>query len=96
MLPSRAAVGDTIHFTFPKTPGQVITGFQVTINGKKVRDPEMVIRRSKTGDAAVFVFQVTEPGIYQFVITPIIEGSEKGEPRLNTLEVPPQSLRADS
>jgi hypothetical protein len=88
MLPSKAKVGDTIHFTFPNSrqPGMTITAFQVTINGKKIDKPEILTTRAPGGGSSSFVFKVTEPGIYQFEITPII-GEAKGVQRFNTLEV---------
>jgi hypothetical protein len=92
MLPSRATIGDVIHFAFPHLTGRVVTGFQVMINGKRVKAPEIVTSRSKSGGTAIFVFRVSKPGIYQFVITPIDQAGVKGEPRLNTVEVPEQSL----
>ena len=92
MLPSRAKVGDTIHFSFPNPAGKVISAFDVTINGKRVKDPEIVTTRAPKGGTANFVFHVKEPGIYQFVIAPISDGGARGEPRMNTLEVPHQSL----
>ncbi len=89
MLPSTAKVGDTIHFAFPHSPfsGKKITGFDVKVNGRKVDNPEVVMTKPKVGGgAANFVFRANEPGIYQFEITPILEG-EKGHARFNTLEV---------
>jgi hypothetical protein len=89
MLPSKARVGDTIHFAFPNVPGKVINAFHVKINGKSVTEPATIMTRAKGGGAANFVFKVTDPGTYQFEITPIGPAGEKGEPRLNTLEVTP-------
>jgi len=88
MLPSKAKVGDTIHFAFPhKRPaGPPISDFEVTVNGKKVDRPEILSTKALAGGATNFVFKIVEPGIYQFQITPIIDGT-KGEPRLTTLEV---------
>jgi hypothetical protein len=89
MLPSTAEVGDTVHFAFRHSPfwGKTISGFDVTINGRKIAKPEVVVTRPKAGGgAANFVFRANEPGTYQFEITPIVEG-KKGEPRLDTLEV---------
>ena len=89
MLPSIAKVGDTIHFAFPhnslsRTP---ISGFEVTINGRKIDKPEVVMTRVAVGGgAANFVFRANEPGTYQFEIAPIVEG-KKGQSRFNTLEV---------
>jgi len=91
MLPSAARVGDTIHFVFPhagfsRTP---ISGFEVTINGRKIAKPEIVMTGAKPGGgAANFVFRANEPGTYQFEITPIV-GGKKGHSRFNTLEVTP-------
>jgi hypothetical protein len=91
MLPSAARVGDTIHFAFPhpcfsRTP---ISGFEVTINGRKIAKPEIVMTAvSLGGGAANFVFMANEPGTYQFKIAPIV-GGKKGHSRLNTLEVTP-------
>lgn len=90
MLPSRAKVGDTIHFAFLNVGGKTITGFQVTINGESVSEPETALTHALEGGAANFVFRVKEPGTYQFVITPISEAGEHGQPRLNTLEVATQ------
>jgi len=87
MLPSKARVGDTIHFAFPKAPGKVVTGFEVTINGQKMAEPEILASRAQSKEATIFVYRVTEPGTYQFKITPIGQEGERGEPRLNTLEV---------
>jgi hypothetical protein len=86
MLPSKAKVGDTIHFSFTNEPGKTITGFDVVINGKKVKDAEFTVNRAK-GGSATYIYNVTAPGIYQFQITPIGQSGERGEPRLNTLEV---------
>jgi hypothetical protein len=85
MLPSKARVGDTIHFSFPNASlkGKRITAFEVIVNGKKVSNPEM---KMTSGGATSFVFQATTPGTYQFQITPLLDG-QPGEPRLNTLEV---------
>jgi len=90
MLPSKAKVGDTIHFAFPnKRPsGPPISAFEVTVNGKKIDRPEILSTKGLAGGSTVFVFKIVEPGIFQFQITPIIDGM-KGEPRLNTLEVEP-------
>jgi hypothetical protein len=89
MLPSAARVGDTIHFAFPhnRLQGSRISGFEVTINGRRIKNPAMVMTSVRTGlGAANFVFTANEPGVYQFEITPIVEG-KKGQSRLNTLEV---------
>jgi len=88
MLPSKAKVGDTIHFTFPNSriAGMAISAFQVAINGKKIDKPEILTTRAAGGGSCNFVFRVNEPGIYQFEITPIV-GEEKGVQRFNTLEV---------
>jgi hypothetical protein len=88
MLPSKARVGDTIHFTFSnnRRPGMTITGFQVAVNGRKIDNPEILTTRATGGGSSNYVFRVNEPGIYQFEITPII-GGEKGVQRFNTLEV---------
>jgi len=88
MLPSKARVGDTIHFSFPQASlkGKRITAFEVLVNGKKVGNPEMKITSGMGGGTTNFVFQPTTPGTYQFEITPLIEG-QHGEPRLHTLEV---------
>ena len=88
MLPSKARVGDTIHFSFPQATlkGTRITAFEVLVNGKKVGNPEMKITSGMGGGTTSFVFQATTPGTYQFEITPLIEG-QHGEPRLHTLEV---------
>jgi hypothetical protein len=90
MLPSVAKVGDTIHFAFPhkRASGNAISGFEVAINGKRIENPEIVVTRALTGEAANFVFRAKEPGIYQFEVTPITEGGH-GQPRRNTLEVMP-------
>jgi hypothetical protein len=91
MLPSAARVGDTIHFAFPhnRLSGTPISGFQVTINGRKIAKPEIVMTSVKLGGgAANFVFRANEPGTYQFEIAPIV-GGKKGHSRLNTLEVTP-------
>jgi hypothetical protein len=87
MLPSKARVGDTIHFSFPNGPGKVIASFEVTINGQKVKDPEVMKTRGHPGNSAIFVFRAEQPGIHQFVITPIGQEGERGDPRMNTLEV---------
>ncbi len=87
MLPSKARVGDTIHFAFPNAPGKVISDFEVTINGQRVKEPEVLKTRGHPGNAAIFVFKAEQPGIYQFVIIPIGQEGERGEPRMNTLEV---------
>ena len=92
MLPSRAKVGDTIHFAFPNIPGKVVSAFEVTINGKKIKDPALVTTRASGGGAANFVFRVEEAGTFHFQIAPINEAGEKGDARLNTLEVPAQSF----
>ena len=88
MLPSKARVGDTIHFSFPQATlkGTRITAFEVLVNGKKVGNPEMKITSGMGGGTTSFVFQATTPGTYQFEITPLIDG-QRGEPRLHTLEV---------
>jgi hypothetical protein len=88
MLPSKARVGDTVHFSFPHASlkGKKITAFEVVVNGKKVSNPEMKLSSAMSGAATSFVFQATTPGTYQFQITPLLDG-QPGEPRLNTLEV---------
>jgi hypothetical protein len=90
MLPSLAKVGDTIHFSFPRDrlAGKPISAFEVVVNGKKIDQPEVLITRAGRGgtESANFVFNVTEPGVFQFEITPIA-GGEKRPARLNTLEV---------
>ena len=88
MLPSKARVGDTIHFSFPHAnwKGKTITGFDVIVNGKRISNPEMKMTSAKTGSATSFVFQATTPGTYHFDVTPIIDG-QPGERRLNTLEI---------
>jgi hypothetical protein len=90
MLPSNSRVGDTIHFAFPEsqTAGARVSGFEVTINGKKVDSPEIVMTRAGRGgtNSANYVFRATEPGFFHFHITPVA-GGEKLEPRLNTVEV---------
>jgi hypothetical protein len=88
MLPSKARVGDTIHFSFPHASlrGKRITAFEVIVNGKKINNPEMKTASGMSGGATNFVFQATAPGTYQFDITPIIDG-QRGERRLNTLEI---------
>src|SRR5215470_167701 len=86
MLPSKAKVGDTVHFSFANEPGKPIAGFEVTINGKKVSDAQFTVNRAK-GGSATYIYNVTAPGIYQFQITPIGSAGDRGEPRLNTLEV---------
>jgi hypothetical protein len=91
MLPSAARVGDTIHFAFPHTclSRTPISGFEVTINGRKIAKPEIVMTRVAVGGgAANFVFRANEPGTYQFKIAPIV-GGKKGQSRLNTLDVTP-------
>jgi len=86
MLPSKANVGDIIHFSFAVRPGQTISGFEVMINGQKVRNAEFTLNRAKNGGAN-YIYNVTAPGIYQFQITPIGPAGERAEPRWNTLEV---------
>src|SRR5262249_11034968 len=86
MLPSKAKVGDIIHFSFTVEPGQTISGFEVRINGQKAHDAEVTLNRGK-GGGAKYIYNVTAPGIYQFQITPIGPAGERGEPRWNTLEV---------
>ena len=87
MLPSKAKVGDTIHFSFPhvRYKGKSITAFQVIINGNKISNPEMVSTRA-SGGATSFVFKAATPGTHHFEITALIDGQEC-ERRLNTLEV---------
>jgi plastocyanin len=87
MLPSKARVGDTIHFTFPHSvKGKKITAFEVMVNGRKISNPEIKMTNAMSGGAISFVFQATAAGTYQFEITPLID-EQRGEPRLNTLEV---------
>jgi hypothetical protein len=88
MLPSKAKVGDTIHFAFPQKglSGPPISGFEVTVNGKKIDSPEIVSTKALAGGSMNFVYKIHEAGIYQFQITPIVDGT-KGAPRWNTLEV---------
>jgi hypothetical protein len=90
MLPSNARVGDTIHFAFPenRSSGVRVENFEVTINGKKVDSPEILMTRAGRGgtNSANYVFRATEPGFFHFHITPVA-GGQKLEPRLNTLEV---------
>jgi hypothetical protein len=91
MLPSHARVGDTIHFCFPdnRSPKTSISGFEVTINGKAIDNPEIMKSRAggqgRTG-ATNLVFMATEPGTYHFEITPLV-GNQKQDRRLNSLEV---------
>jgi hypothetical protein len=66
---------------------RVITAFEVTINGKRVENPAIATNRAPNGGTSNFVYKVQEPGHYHFIITPIMESGEKGEPRFNTLEV---------
>src|SRR5262245_8389743 len=94
MLPSRAKVGDTIHFAFPNVPGRVISGFEVTINGARITEPTVLKTRTPKGGTANFVFKVEEAGTYHFEVIPIDEAGQRSEPRLNTLEVPSQSFVA--
>jgi hypothetical protein len=72
MLPSKARVGDTIHFSFPHASlrGKSITAFEVIVNGKKISNPEMKTTSVMNGGVTNFVFQATAPGTYQFDITP--------------------------
>jgi hypothetical protein len=88
MLPSKARVGDTIHFSFPhaNVPGKRITAFEVIVNGKKIQNPEIKLASAKGGSATSFVFQATAAGTHHFEITPLIDG-QRGERRLNTLEI---------
>ena len=88
MFPSTAKVGDTIHFAFPSNrfSGTAISRFDVTINGRKITKPEIVMTTAIKGGAANFVFRAIEPGTYQFAVTPVV-GGKKGQPRLNTLKV---------
>ena len=53
MLPSKARVGDTIHFSFPQATlkGTRITAFEVLVNGKKVGNPEMKITSGTGGNS---------------------------------------------
>jgi hypothetical protein len=88
MLPSKAKVGDTVHFSFPHgcLKGKKVTAFEVIVNGKKISNPEMKMTSAMSGAATSFVFHATTAGTFQFEIMPLIDG-EPGEPRLNTLEV---------
>lgn len=87
MLPSKAKVGDTIHFTFPHANKEkTITGFEVIVNGKPINNPEMKKTAPMAGSATSFVYQVIAPGTYHFDIRSIIDG-EPGARRLSTLEV---------
>jgi hypothetical protein len=92
MLPSRARVGDTVHFAFPNGRDKTITAFEVKINGKKIEDPVITTNRAPNGVTSNFVFKAKEPGHYQFMITPITESGEKCEPRFNTLEVSGENM----
>jgi hypothetical protein len=49
MFPSKARVGDTVHFSFAhdRFKGQIITAFDVVINGNKIADPELVKTNGK-------------------------------------------------
>ena len=69
-----------------QTGRETIRAFEVIVNGKGNSNPEMKMTSAMTGGATSFVFQATAPGTYHFDITPIIDG-ERGERRLNTLEV---------
>ena len=67
MLPSKARVGDTVHFSFPFTNlkgGKRITGFEVFVNGKKISNPEMKMTGAMSGGATSFVFQATTAGTF--------------------------------
>jgi len=59
MLPSKARVGDTIHFSFPHAncKGKTITAFEVIVNGKRIANPEKKMTSAVTGGATSFVFQ---------------------------------------
>jgi len=87
MLPSKARVGDTVQFTFPNGQGKLISGFDVVINGEKIGDAKFTMTRSKGAHGANYIYNVTEPGIYQFEITPINPSGDRGQSRFNTLEV---------
>jgi hypothetical protein len=56
MLPSKARVGDTIHFSFPHASlkGKRITALEVFVNGKKVGNPEMKTTSGMGGGATNF------------------------------------------
>jgi hypothetical protein len=88
MFPSKARVGDTVHFSFAhdRFKGQIITAFDVVINGKKIADPELVKANAKGKGSTSFVFKADAPGTYHFEIVPI-SGEDRGERRLSTLEV---------
>lgn len=87
MLPSKAKVGDVVHFAFPPVGGKAVTGFEVTINGRKVDNPQMLTQRAPGGSIANFVYHVRQPGTFHVSITPIGPDGDKWERRLHTLEV---------
>jgi hypothetical protein len=66
MLPSKARVGDTVHFSFPHAclKGKRITAFEVIVNGKKISNPEMKMTGAMSGGATSFVFQATTAGTF--------------------------------
>ena len=92
MLPSKPRVGDTIHFAFPNSRNKIITAFEVTINGKKVENPAIVTNRAPNAGTSNYVHKVQNPGHYHFIITPVLESGERGEPRFNTLEVSGENM----
>lgn len=87
MLPSKAKVGDTVHFAFPAVAGKAATAFEVTINGRRVDEPQLVTQRAPGGNVANFVYHVREPGTFHISITPLGPNGDRWERRLHTLEV---------
>jgi hypothetical protein len=87
----QATVGQTVHFAFKYDgfAGQVITGLDVTIDDKPVKDPKIEASLDPNSvDVGVqsFVYKVEKAGTYKVVIRPLM-GQAKGRPREHTLMV---------
>jgi hypothetical protein len=89
----QATVGQTVHFAFNYDgfAGQVITGLDVTIDDKPVKDPKVEASLDPNSvDVGVqsFVYKAEKAGTYKITIRPMI-GQTKGRPREHTLTVRP-------
>jgi len=86
-----ARVGQTVHFIFRYDgfAGQIITGLEVAIDGKPVREPKVESRPDpKLVDVGqvIFVFRPDRAATYRVQVTPLA-GNTKGRPREKILPV---------
>jgi hypothetical protein len=89
-----AVVGQAVHFVFRYDgfAGQIITGLEVSLDGKQVKEPKVEFRsdpkQADVGQVA-FVFLPEKAGTYRVRVTPLA-GTAKGRPREYLLKVSPK------